>query len=201
MKKTTRIILVGLVALVLGGVMLWSGGMGRAGEEEALAKKLDAITAAVEKGDMMTVKDLAKKLAKEQGEVYYVMLLMKPRSKNGIMVTKNQGIGVGEKMGTIKPDGIEFKLREMTKNAMPKAQLKKESEALIKMGNRMAAIAHFSRELPPTKGLAKWNQFSSDFQKLSAGFVKAIKTQEPVEVKKAATKLNANCNQCHSIFR
>lgn len=136
-------------------------------------------------------------------ELVDVMNLFKLRKVGA----KTSGWGVGEKPGTIMPDGIEAKIINMTKNAMAPATLTKQAPDLIQMAERVAAIAaatiHQCPE-PVKKGAkdpAKWKEWMEDMYKGSQELSKAVKAMKPDDVKKAANKLNASCTECHGVFR
>ena len=94
--KLNRCVFVGLAALALGVTLLLIG-RGNAGGGDKLAKSVDEVAAAIEKGDLAGAKKMAKDIAAKEEEIYYVMLLMKPRDK--------KGFGVGDKAGDVTPDG------------------------------------------------------------------------------------------------
>jgi hypothetical protein len=142
---------------------------------------------------------MAKKVELEQ--VMHLMKLRKPDDE------KRSGLGVGAKPGAITPDGIEAKIINMSKAPMPAARLQKEQEALIQLAERTAAIASIGIHQCPVqapmgqKTPAKWKELMEDMHKSSEQLIKALKDKNPAKVKEAARRLNANCNDCHAIFR
>jgi len=190
------------LGLLVAGLLLLSG-RGNAGDDAAKYRKdVQAIADALKQGKMDAATDLAKKLAvKEKDDgVGNVMALMKPRGG------KDNGFGVGKNPGDINPDGIELKLNALGRDLISPAKMKKESEALEEMALRMHAIAQFADALPPAKDKGKltkkkWLEFSKGMLDSVVDLEKAIQTGSPNELKKAVTKVNANCNQCHSIFK
>lgn len=191
--KLNRFMFAGTACLALGGLLLVMG-TSIAGGEAKLMSEVDKIATALEKGDMAGAKKMAKKIADSEEEVYGVMLLFKPRNK--------KGYGVGETENAIIPDGIELKIRAMSRDTISAQKLKTEASALEKMAYRTASIALISHPLPTNKRKAKqWEEFVDSMQSSSMDLVKAIKSNSPAEVKKASSSLNASCNNCHSEFR
>ena len=121
---------------------------------------------------------------------------------------KGVGWGVG-KLGAIKSDGIELKLHELAKGKkMSKAQLEKEQDALVEMANRIAAVGAVSLASPPKKGTPgkkgvpgkgpmEWKMWSEEMVESSREFAKAVKSNDPEVVRKAAAKLDGTCSDCH----
>lgn len=197
MRNWMRLGLSGLLLAALGSLLVT--GTGNAGSDDEKRKKaVQEIADALEQGKMDMVKTLSKKLADKEEDVYYVMYLMKPRDK--------KGFGVGKSAGDVIPDGIELKIQALGRDVISVVKLKKESDALLEMCHRIDAIAHFAEHLPPAKDKGKatkknWQDFIGDMHKATAELEKAIKGGAPAEVKKAASKVNTNCNNCHSIFK
>jgi cytochrome c556 len=197
MTTLTRLGLAGTAAAAVA-VCFWLAGTGQGGEKEAkaLMKKVDAMAEALQKGNKDAAAGMAKNLAKEQeGEVYDVMMLMKPREG------KTPGFGVGKVPGEIVPDGIENMIRVLARDTPGKAKLDREKGAYIEMAYRTQAIGTFAHASPPKKDKAKWNDFSKQMQGGTQDFIKAVQSGSPAEVKTAAEKLNNSCNACHSVFR
>ncbi len=198
MKNWTRFGLAGLALAGAVGCFLLAG-KGSAGDDpKVLAKQVDAIASALQKGDKATAGSLAQKLAKSQDEVYDVMLLQKPRDK--------KGIGVGKTPNEIVPDGIEQLIRVLARDQQSKDKLAKHKDALVHMGYRTAAIGLFAKLMPPKKDQgektkAKWLEFADQMEKASVEFAKAAEGGSPAEVRGTAEKLNNSCNACHSVFR
>ncbi len=193
MTKLTRLSIACLTLLALAGLLLL-GNRGEAGSSAAkLQKQVQVIADAIEKGDNKKADELAKKLAEQEEEVYYVMLLFKPRNR--------KGFGVGDKANEIIPDGIELKIRALSRDLISAAKLAKEKEALIEMAYRTHAITKFAGHLAPKKGKADWLRFCEESEKACTEFIAAVKSGSTAEVKKTASKINTNCNNCHSKFR
>lgn len=127
-----------------------------------------------------------------------VMHLFKPRPKGGI--------GVGAAPGGITPDGIEFKIQAMSKRALPAASLAKNKAALQKMADQIQAISEVTKLYVPKekkagKDPANWKKYAGEMEKGSKDLRDAIKGGNAGQAKKAATDINAACNNCHSEFR
>jgi hypothetical protein len=183
----------GLFALSMG---LFVVGRTSAGEEAAIKAAVTKIAAAIEKGDNASAKALATALAKKVDEIDDVMNVFKPRTK--------KGFGVGNKPGLIQPDGIELKLVDMGRDAPPQAKANKEAAALEEMAYRIAAVAEVALIKPPKdvgKKKADWVRWAKDMRAAAPGLAAAAKSKSPAELQKAAAKLNAACNSCHSAFK
>ena len=124
------------------------------------------------------------------------MIVFKPRDK--------KGIGVGPRG---PGDGIEFKLNNLGKRKMAKAQLRKESAELLKMAYINLAMAEITPHYPPPrlrrnkKGVKEWWQYTADWKTGTKAFLSAVKKGEPEAVKKAANSITNACNGCHADFR
>lgn len=185
------------IAVLAAGAMLVVIGTTMAGGGDDLGKQIDAIAAAMGKGDSAKAKSMASKVAKDQdGEVYEIMMLMKPRKMG-----KKSGLGVGSPEDSIVPDGIELKIRDMSRDVVSGAKLKKEGEAITELAHRVAAIAEITRQLAPKKDKKLWDEYTQTMRESADELAKAVKDNSTAEVKSAASKLNASCNSCHSKFR
>jgi hypothetical protein len=120
-------------------------------------------------------------------ELNHIMTGYKPRAK--------EGIGVGPPG---PGDGIELKLHNLGKRALPKAQLQKEKADLIKVGHINAAIAEVTAAYTPRRNAADWARFSADMKMASLGLVAAAKQGDPAAVRAAAARVNKSCNDCHA---
>ena len=100
------------------------------------------------------------------------------------------GLGVGDKPGTTKPDGIEAKLIAMAKKPLPAEQLQKESEALIKMAEVAKAMGEMAdlytpKNNAPKKPIAAWQKFNKMQKDGAQDLIDAIKTNDPNKVMNA----------------
>lgn len=165
-----------------------------AGGDKALHGSIKKLAATIKKGD--DVKSDAESLAKKE-EVEEIMEVFKPRKKGGI--------GVGAP-GAVTPDGIELKLINLGRDAPSPAALGKEAAALEEMAYIVAAVAKVTHAKAPTSNQGKktvkdWKQWSSDMHDASIKLAEAAKSKSASDVKTAASKVNAACNSCHSVFR
>lgn len=193
MTRLSRIGLPALAMLAIAGWLIFST-VGTAEGDKGLQKSIQGVADAIGKGDSKGAEEMAKKIAKKEEEVYGVMLLLKPRAR--------KGFGVG-KEGEVFPDGIELKIRALSRDITSKQKLEKESAALVEMAHRTAAVALISGYLAPSAAAKKkdWMEFNKEMTESTGELVIAIKSGSPAEVKKAATRLNTSCNNCHSKFR
>jgi hypothetical protein len=202
MKSQARTLVVGATLLALGLWLLAAGGRGLADDKADLRGSIEKAAAAIEKGDMPEAKRIADEIGKSSVEIEAVMNLMGKR----IAASGKGGLGVGKKPGGILPDGIELKIIDLAKKALPPARLDKESEALVELGYRVAAIAEVAKAKPPEKDEAgktkkDWLEFADGMRKAADGFIEAAKEKKGPAIKAAASKLNASCTNCHSKFR
>ena len=131
-------------------------------------------------------------------ELEDVMHLFKPRKK--------KGLGVGDKPGAIIPDGIEQQYIKLGRDELSQAQAAKEGGALAHMGYVTAAIADFTAHKPNDKVKSAqdkqdWKKWTTEMHEASMAFAEAAKSKSSAAVHKAAEKVNAACNSCHSKFR
>jgi Cytochrome C' len=195
--RAQMLLATGAAVLTLGMIFLPGG---RADDDKDLKAALEKLvkTAADKPEDVRKAgADFAKANKIDNEDIKDVMDFLGKRDVND---KKGLGWGVG-KPGAIKSDGIELKLRELAKGKMSKAQLEKESEALVEVANRIAAIGSVSLACPPRKAPAKflmdWKQWSEDMIESSRDLAKAVQSKDPEGVKKAADRLNHSCKDCH----
>ena len=126
MKKQARVLVTGaaVLSLVIGLLAVGSGGA--ADDKSDLRATIQKIADALEKKDFAQAKKLAEEVAKTNVDLEEVMHLMSKRDPGG----KAKVFGVGKKPGTIQPDGIEAKVQNMGKKALPQTQIDKEAADL-----------------------------------------------------------------------
>jgi len=193
--------LVGAIVLAFGIGVLAVVGNGGAAEKEAgdPAAVIDKIAATLDKGEADAAKKQSEALAKKIEGVGDVMDLFKPRKPDG-----KGGLGVGDKPGDIKPDGIEKKIMELGKTELKKDAAGKEAVAIAQLANRSAAVGHVAEARSKDEGKKdpkSWQKWSQDMQEASQDLAKAAKAKDTAKIKTAANKLNATCNDCHAKFR
>src|SRR5262249_51163027 len=122
-----------------------------------------------------------------------VMVIFKHRKKGGL--------GFGPKS---EADGIEYKLGLLEKKLLLPRQLKAEGKELLRMAYVVRAVAEVTHAYPPDRAPAKvkaWQRFDADMKAGADELVAAIKKADGRAIRKAATRLNGNCVECHNDFR
>jgi hypothetical protein len=183
--------------VVLAGLGLWlAEGPGRA-DDDSIKQDVRKIADAFEKHDTAAAQQAAAALAKKpDADVETLMNLFKPRSKGGL--------GVGDKPGVVKRDGIEIKLQDLDKKAPSSAEVGQESAALTRAGYVAAAIAEAVRDKVPQEHKAKlkeWQLYAKEMQKAGLAFAESARGKSPDTIHKAAKQLNDACIKCHDAFR
>jgi cytochrome c556 len=198
---------VGLFAVLALGLCLLSSAVSRGDDDDEQEKadikeagkatdQLKKLIEAFEKDK--GVADAAKDLNKKTDLKHIMWAAYKPRDKGGL--------GVGDKAGAIKPDGIEAKLISMSKKEMTAAQLTKEGPDLIKMGEvakSMAEIAELNtpKKNEPKKPIADWTKYNTMQRTAAKDFIDAVKANKPDKLLDATKNLYSSCTNCHSVFR
>ncbi|MBY0229321.1 MAG: cytochrome c [Gemmataceae bacterium] len=171
----------------------------RADDDDEKKKVKEAQKAIVDLAEALEAgkdpKDAVAAIRKKYDDLLTVMHVYKTREKGGY--------GVGPKG---KSDGIELKIVDMGKRAPSKATLDKYKDEYVKMGYLNLAMGKIAHAYPPAKpvkgkGAKEWKQHSDDQEKASKELIEAFKKGDGAAVKRAATNLNAACNNCHSDFR
>lgn len=199
MSKTRIWMTAAMVATVSGAVYL-AGHIGAGEANKTLQDNVDKIAAALQKGEKDSAAKIADALGKKltEDEFAEAMGLFKPRKKGGF--------GVGEKPGAITPDGIEQMLLKIARDAPAAGTMKKDGDALEKMGHRIAALGLLAKAKGPTSTGGKktkkdWDAWSSDMAESGSAVAAAAKARGAADVKAASGKLNNACNSCHTVFR
>ena len=189
-----RTLIVGGLALALGLTtsalaLALQGKKGSLEPLDALAKKAQDATFAEE----------CKKAA-DSLELDPVMHSFKPRAKGGF--------GIGMKAGLVpaNQDGIEAYLPTLSKKGLSAADAGKLADPIIAMCNRVLAIAEVSDHLWPeskesSKSKKKWLDLNEIMKVGAKDLSEAVSSKNYAGVKKAASKLNSSCTDCHSVFR
>jgi hypothetical protein len=181
------------LALMLGLALVAT--QTRADDDDADAKKARADVLDVVK-DIEAGKDVTKKvdaLRKKYEDLENIMKVFKPRDAGGV--------GIGPKVE--KADGIEFKIINLGKEALPPAKLAKEKGELLKMAYLNVAMAKITHKFVGTKKPALWKKYSQDMEKHSKELLEELKkaAPNPGNIKKIAFNLSASCSKCHSDIR
>jgi hypothetical protein len=198
--RTVSPITFGMAILSLSfGVILFGRGSGqvKAATDDQINEEILNIAVLVKNGTAGAAKIQAKVLASRIDDLDDVMDVLKPRKKGGL------GVGMP---GDVVPDGIEHMLITLGRQAPGAAVLAKHADALEEMAYIVAAVSEVAMAKPPVKFNAKqtkkdWVAWSQDVRDGSVEFAKAAKAKRPQDVQNAANKINAACNNCHSVFR
>jgi hypothetical protein len=198
MKALARVGGASLVAVVCGWLLL--GSVGQAGEGKDPKVGILKIAELHQKGNEADAKTQAKVMAKGVEDMGDVMELLKPR-KGG-----KGGLGVGTKPGAIRPDGIEQMIMALARDGITPEKMKTQAKALERMAYVSAAVMDVALAKPPekdegSKTIKLWNESAKQARKAALELAKAARSDSPAEVRKAAGKLNAGCNNCHNEFR
>jgi hypothetical protein len=172
--------------------------LGWAADDKALGADVLKLAGTIQQKDQQAARAQADAIAKK-AELEDIMGLFRLRAK--------KGLGLGETPGAIKPDGIEAKIINLGKHAPKPAEMSQESQALARAGYVAAAIAMATEGKCPVerkqgeKDPEKWRGWMEDMRKSAVDFAAAAEAGRPADVKAAATRLNASCNNCHAAFR
>lgn len=196
MTAKLRYSIAGITLMALLGLVYVSvPAFGQDGKDiPATVKKIAEL---IKKKDDDGAKKMATGAAKNIEELGDLMHMFRPRNKGGL--------GVGEKaLPNPTKDGIEVYLRDLARDVP--ATIAKQAEALETTGYWIAAMAELSHAKAPTKDVGKktkkaWNTYSADMREAGLAFAKAATGKGAQEIKTAAAKVNASCNNCHSIFK
>ena len=139
----------------------------------------------------------AEEIAKK-ADLGDLMQAFKPRSKGGL--------GVGPTADAIKPDGIEQKFIDLgkSKKGLSKTDLAKQADALAKAADATKAISDVTMLYADKEGKknpTKWKQYVGEMKQSADDLSKAARKHDSDGIKKAVTKLNDSCINCHSDFR
>src|SRR5438552_13205711 len=132
--------------LTLGASFLLSRVGTAATGDKDLRPAIQKVADAIKNNDAANAKQLAEDLAKSN-ELLDVMNTLEKRDPAG----KKAAFGVGDKPGTISPDGVEAKIQNMSRRPQPQKVIDTESADLVQMAYRVAAIAEVARIKVPEK--------------------------------------------------
>jgi hypothetical protein len=174
-------------ALLLGMVAV----AGDKAEEEAARKDVLDVAKAIEDGKGAKVIQAKAKAIKVKGyDLDVLMLVYKTKQKGGL--------GFGAKPAT--DSGIEKKIMELQRSAKGPADLKRDSQDLLKMAYVTWAMAEITRpHFNPAggKGRAAWNGWLDDQAQASKDLIAAVKAQNGKAVAGAAKRMVGSCIDCH----
>ncbi|MSQ94401.1 MAG: hypothetical protein EXR98_07575 [Gemmataceae bacterium] len=196
MTAKIRYLIVGTTLVAMLGLAYLSAPV-LAGEGKDIPATVRKIAEMIKKKDDDGVKKTATAAAKNIEELPDLMHMFRPRNKGGL--------GIGEKpMANPTKDGLEVYLRDLARDVP--ATIAKQSEALETSGYWIAAMAELGHAKAPTKNMGKktikaWTDGMTDMRAAGIAFAKAATTKGAQEIKTAAAKVNATCNNCHSVFK
>lgn len=178
-----------LAMLAVAGMAFLAGTAMGDPDVEGLKKIADL----VKKGDMAAAKKAAAEYAKKNADVEDIMEAFKPAKKKGIGVT-----GVDQ--------GIEQTLNKIGRDTPSPTQMTKLGKAYEEMGYNVAAVGLVVGALAPEKDSGKktrkaWQEWADGMVESGQSLAKAAQGGAGAAVKAEATKVNNNCNSCHSTFK
>lgn len=205
MRTHARLLAAGVVSLALGLVLLFVSNPISAADEddeaaEAAKKTVNKVVEAMDKDPAAAAK-MAQDIAAGLDSETDIMNLMKKRLKSG-----KGGWGVGPEATGASDDGIEAKIRNISRKPPTPPQLAKEQKDLVEMAKRTAAIGEIAKHLGPKMKMGDrdpkdWVEYSEAMAKHAKDLAKAIEGKDRDKIKDIAAELNASCNNCHGKFR
>jgi hypothetical protein len=185
----------GIAALAMALGLIYAANSLARGDDVAAARgDILKIAEAVKSGDMSGAKKLAAAAGKKH-ELEPVMDAFKRKDKEGI------GFGAGPK----EKDGIEAMYRDIGGAAGGKPK-EKDAALFETMAHNTIAVGLIAEAKTPTKDEGKktvkgWKQANQDMLEGAQALAAAAKAKNMAGIQKAATKVNAACNACHSEHR
>lgn len=198
--KMKSVLVLGLCLTLLTGVWVLKTQAAEKEVVDAVSKLAGDVSGGK---DAKAIQAAAMKIAKGPADqdVYLVMEIFSKRKSTG-----KGGVGIGDKIGAITPDGIEAKLINMARRVSDD-DVGKDSKALQEAMMKTAAAAAATAHLAPSKvqknksDMAKWQNFSKSMYDGSLALAKALKSGDKKASKAAAKTLNNSCVGCHNDFR
>lgn len=147
--------------------------------------------------DEAKVKAITAAIKKKYDDMGPLMSIYKPSDKKGV------GFNPAKKG---KGDGMEKRIIDLGKRAPTADILAKEKDLLVRMATYNLAMHAISRAYAPEKpkagkGAKEWNKYNDEMKEGTEAFLTAVRANNPGGVKKAAERINAACNDCHTDFR
>jgi hypothetical protein len=187
----------------LGAALVLAAGVGllsvRAADDKGIPTDTNKLADQVAKKDWAELTKEGATIAKKY-DLDKIMYQFKLRN-----APKNPGVGIGSKPGLIKPDGIEAKINNMAKRVT--AGDLKYAKDLTRMTEIAAAIAGIAANVPSNKAMKtpadiqKWKEYAKEMHDASLDLIKALKGNNPAQVKAAAMTLQGSCTKCHADYR
>lgn len=169
--------------------------------DKDLVSDVNKLADSIQKKSPEAVMKDAEALAKKH-DLDQVMHVFSKRNPNG-----KGGVGVGPKAGVIEPDGIEAKIKSMTKKAPPAADITKDGKDLIRMAEMVAAVTAISSHQCTVKSKMgdkdpkAWKEDSDKTYKGSMDLIKALQAKDGKAIVTACKAIDNACTSCHSKFR
>jgi hypothetical protein len=176
---------------VLAAMTAW------AADKDQVKSDILKLAETVGRGDHSAADQQASEIAKKS-QLENVMDLLKLRNK--------QGIGIGEP-GSIRPDGIEAQIINLSKKAMRANDLEARAKDLAQAARITAAVALVAQHSCPVakkegdKDPKQWERWSRDMYEEAIKLAAAAASHKPKDVKAVASKLDSSCNACHAVFK
>lgn len=199
MKTNVRMWTIGLVSAAVLGLIAFTGpthGQGKKGKPVDVVVK--EIGEEFRKGNQDAAKKTAVDAVKNIDELAKLMKMFKLRSK--------EGLGAGPiALANPGKDGIEMMIRDLAREVP--GGIAKQSASLETMGYWIAAMgemshaAHGKVDFAGKRNKKAWLDMSEEMRVLGLAFAKAAAGKGGKDIKDAAGRVNANCNNCHSLFR
>lgn len=170
-------------------------------DKEAIAKAKEsilAVTKLVAEGKEEAAKKQMAEIAKGS-KLESIMWQLKIRRRGGI--------GFGQKPGLSSfKDGIEAKIRDMSRKPLTARDVKKQAEDIIQMARITQVISQLTLMCTPEekdkeKDPADWKRWAEEMGSHSKLLQEATKKGDARELQRIARDLNNSCNNCHGVFR
>jgi hypothetical protein len=180
------------IALV-AGMAAWA-----AADQDSVRNDILKLAETIARGDHSAADQQAADIAKKS-QLENVMDLLKLRNK--------QGLGIGPAPGTMKPDGIEAQIINLSKKAMKPNDLEARAKDLAQAARITAAIALVAQRSCPVakkeaeKDPKQWAGWSHDMYEEALRLAAAAEAHDPKDLKAVASKLDSSCNACHAVFK
>jgi len=182
-----------MATALVAGMTAWV-----AGDKDHVRNDILKLAETIARGDRAAADQQAAEIAKKS-QLENVMDLLKLRVK--------QGLGVGSQPGSIRPDGIEAQIINLSKKAMRPNDLEARAKDLAQAARITAAIALVAQRSCPVakkegdKDPKQWDQWSHDMYEEAIRLAAAAEAHNPKDVKAVSSKLDSSCNACHAVFK
>ncbi len=182
-----------IAATFMAGMTAWA-----AADKDQVKNDILKLAETIARGDHSAADQQAAEIAKKS-ELETVMDLLKLRSK--------KGLGIGSTPGSLKPDGIEAQIINLSKRAMKPNDLGARAKDLAQAARITAAIALVAQRSCPVaskegdKDPKQWAGWCRDMYEEALRLAAAAEANNPRDVKTVASKLDSSCNACHAVFK